>query len=517
MPISISRADKSRQKLTKDQQKRIKGLYSQVSKDIENQIAKLNTSTASGAMKSVYLDTLQKQINQAMEEVGKETEKYTIESMTKAAELIGEDINSWLSKYNVQIAENYSYVAQDVVQSIATGQLYEGDWTLSKAVWKNIEQNQNDINMIVAKGLAENKSVVGIAKDLANYTNPHKLTRWNLTAPDGKRVLRTSVDYNAQRLVRTMTSHAYQQSFIRATEKNPFVTDYTWVSSNGGRTCQLCASRDGEHYTAKDLPLDHPNGMCTWVANTVSEDEIINQLTGWVNGEENEALDEYAKSLGYDFSTKDTVKQPKVSTVFDKNAIDLSYKSNSPNKIYNDFSKWKESLTNNEKRGIKTYSRQSYKNINNFLRGINNNVGMYEKEMIEETSKALAKSITPEDIVVRRAVSRKGVAGLFDTDGIREIAKNKEDYIGKVVTEKGFTSASIVDLDKFKGEVEYVIHIPKGSKGVGYIGSAEGLGGEALGNSGEFEMLIDKGAKFIVKDIEGTKSSVKKIYLELLT
>ena len=134
MPISISRADKSRQKLTKDQQKRIKGLYSQVSKDIESQIAKLNTSTASGAMKSVYLDTLQKQINQAMEEVGKETEKYTIESMTKAAELIGEDINSWLSKYNVQIAENYSHVAQDVVQSIATGQLYEGDWTLSKAV-----------------------------------------------------------------------------------------------------------------------------------------------------------------------------------------------------------------------------------------------------------------------------------------------------------------------------------------------------------------------------------------------
>ncbi len=327
MPISISRADKSRQKLTKDQQKRIKGLYSQVSKDIESQIAKLNTSTASGAMKSVYLDTLQKQINQAMEEVGKETEKYTIESMTKAAELIGEDINSWLSKYNVQIAENYSHVAQDVVQSIATGQLYEGDWTLSKAVWKNIEQNQNDINMIVAKGLAENKSVVDIAKDLANYTNPHKLTRWNLTAPDGKRVLRTSVDYNAQRLVRTMTSHAYQQSFIRATEKNPFVTDYTWVSSNGGRTCQLCASRDGEHYTAKDLPLDHPNGMCTWVANTVSEDEIINQLTGWVNGEENEALDEYAKSLGYDFSIKAPKPKKPEPEVGTYEWIDKNFKS----------------------------------------------------------------------------------------------------------------------------------------------------------------------------------------------
>lgn len=517
MPISLSHADKARETLTKEQQRQIKSLYSQVSKDIQSQISKLDTSTASGSMRIIYLQNLEKQVNEAMENVGKNVEKITINSMLKAANLVGDDISSWLSKYNVQIAENYSHVANDIVESLATGQLYEGDWTLSSAIWKNIKENQNDINMIMAKGIAENKSVVDIAKDLANYTNPHKLTKWNLVAPDGRRVLRSSVDYRAQRLARTMVSHAYQQSFIRATEKNPFVTDYTWVSSNGGRTCPLCADRDGQHYTAKDLPLDHPNGMCTWVANTVSEDEIINQLTGWVNGEENEALDEYAKSLGYGFSTKDTLKQPKVSTVFDKNAIDLAYKSNSPNKVYNDFSKWKESLTDNEKRGIKTYSGQSYKNINNFLRGVNNNVGMYEKEMIEETSKALAKSITSEDVVVRRAVSRKGVAGLFDTDGIREIAKNKEDYIGKVITEKGFTSASIVDLDKFKGEVEYIIRIPKGSKGVGYIGSAEGLGGEALGNSGEFEMLIDKGAKFIVKDIEATKSSVKKIYLELLT
>lgn len=317
MPISLSHADKARKALTKAQQKEIKGLYSQVSKDIKSQIARLDTATASGSMRSVYLKGLEKQVNEAMESVGQEVERITVNNMLKAAELVGQDVSSWLSKYNIQIAENYSHVATDIVESLVTGQLYEGDWTLSSAVWKNIKENQKDINMIVAKGLAENKSVADIANDLANYTNPHKLTKWNLVAPDGKRVYRSSVDYRAQRLARTMTSHAYQQSFIRATEKNPFVIDYVWVSSNGGRTCPLCADRDGQHYTAKDLPTDHPNGMCTWIANTLPDDEIIDQLTDWVNGDENEAIDEYAKSLGYDFSIKapkPKKPEPKVGT-----------------------------------------------------------------------------------------------------------------------------------------------------------------------------------------------------------
>ena len=300
MPISLSNSDKKRAKLDRAQQSQIKSLYSQVSKDIKAQISKLDTSTASGSMRVIYLQNLEKQVNEAMENVGKNVEKITVNNMLKAANLVGDDISSWLSKYNVQIAENYSHVASDVVQSLVTGQIYEGDWTLSSAVCKNIKENQNDINMIMAKGIAENKSVADIANDLANYTNPHKLTKWNLVAPDGRRVLRSSVDYRAQRLARTMTSHAYQQSFIRATEKNPFVIDYVWVSSNGGRTCPLCADRDGQHYTAKDLPLDHPNGMCTWIANTKSDDEIIEKLADWVNGGEDEELDEYAKSLGYD-------------------------------------------------------------------------------------------------------------------------------------------------------------------------------------------------------------------------
>lgn len=299
MSISISISDKSRQKLTKALEKEIRALYSQVSKEIEAEISKLDTSTTSGVLRNKYLKNLQNKINKSLEKVGKSSEALAKESMISAANLIGSDIQKWLSEYGIDIKIDYTHVAEDVVESIISGDLYEGDWSLSKAVWKNVETNQKDIEMIIAKGIAENKSVVDIAKDLAAYVNPHKLIKWNLVAPDGRRILRTSVDYNAQRLVRTMVSHAYQQSFIRATEKNPFVEDYIWVSSNGGRSCPLCKDRNGTHYKKGDLPLDHPNGMCTWVANTVSDSKIIDRLVDWFNGSEDIELDEYAKSLGY--------------------------------------------------------------------------------------------------------------------------------------------------------------------------------------------------------------------------
>lgn len=304
MAIKLSHSDKVRNKLCKEQKKRIRKLYSQVSKDLQSQIAKLDTNTTSGAMKAKYLKDLQKQVHKALEDVGKNLESIIIENMIVASNSVGKDMSSWLSKFiKVDIASKYSRVATDIVRDIALGSIYEGDWTLSKAIWKNIKSNQDDIDMIIAKGVAENKSVVDIAKDLETYVNPSKKVKWNLRAPDGKRVLRTSVDYNAQRLARTLISHAYQRSFVESTRKNPFVIDYIWLSSNSGRVCPLCASRNGEHYTADDIPLDHPNGMCTWVANTRPDSEIIDDLVAWTEGEEGDypEIDEFARSLGYTF------------------------------------------------------------------------------------------------------------------------------------------------------------------------------------------------------------------------
>lgn len=101
------------------------------------------------------------------------------------------------------------------------------------------------------------------------------------------------VDYNAQRLARTMISHAYQQSFENVNRNDPFVIGYRWLTSNfHGRVCDICRERAetdqydlGTGVFPKDaLPLDHPNGMCTFEAVMPDDMKTIAQKIGmWYN------------------------------------------------------------------------------------------------------------------------------------------------------------------------------------------------------------------------------------------
>ena len=79
--------------------------------------------------------------------------------------------------------------------------------------------------------------------------------------PDKVKIFKKQVDYNAQRLARTLVQHAYQQSIVEVTLNNPFITSYMWIS-NGSRACEKCIEMDGNIYEKDQLPLDHPNGMC---------------------------------------------------------------------------------------------------------------------------------------------------------------------------------------------------------------------------------------------------------------
>ena len=158
------------------------------------------------------------------------------------------------------------------------------------------KKTHKDIDKIVAEGVALNKSAYDIAKDLERYINPtaRKEWDWSKVYPGTNRV----IDYNAQRLARTLVAHAYQQSLERTCEKNPFVTGYKWVSANSDRTCELCKERDGQIYEKGDLPLDHPNGLCTFIAVIPdSMTDISNRLADWAKGKSDSALDEFAESL----------------------------------------------------------------------------------------------------------------------------------------------------------------------------------------------------------------------------
>lgn len=293
--LSLQYAEERRIKLTKLQQRQIQRLYENAAKEVAKQAEKA-PRVPSDALRKQYLNQLQKQLNERFEKIRTEIESTVKDNMKKTTEAVVGDNIDFLKKVGMPVEGAFSHVPDEVVRSVATGQLYEGKWSLSRAIWKNTKRTQKDVQSVIAQGIAQNKSAYDIAKDLEKYVDPSakKDWDWSKVYPGTAK----KVDYSAQRLARTMVSHAYQQSFVKTTQKNPFVTKYKWVSAGGARTCEICAERDGVEYSKTDLPLDHPNGMCTFIA--VIEDsmtDIADRIADWALGSSDPELDLFARTL----------------------------------------------------------------------------------------------------------------------------------------------------------------------------------------------------------------------------
>lgn len=293
--FNLNTADGTRLELTKQQQKEIEDLYRRVAKNIAKEAEKIPRTT-SDAMRQQYLKKLQKQVDEQLEKVGEEIQGTITHNMALTAQAMVSANQQVLGSVGLYVQGAFSHVPDDIVRLVATGQLYKGNWSLSKAIWGNTQKAQKDINTVIAEGIAQNKSAYAIAKDLEKYVNPSAKKDWSWAKvyPGTNK----KVDYNAQRLAITAVSHAYQQSFIRTTQKNPFVTKYKWVGSNSHRICPICAERDGKFFEKDELPLDHPNGMCTFEAVMGgSMVDMADRIADWASGKSDPELDAYAEYL----------------------------------------------------------------------------------------------------------------------------------------------------------------------------------------------------------------------------
>lgn len=177
----------------------------------------------------------------------------------------------WLESVGLtpdSLNRKFSQSTDMAIRNILTGSLYNGQ-SLSSRIWDITNSNLNDTNIIIARGLAQDKSLNEIARELEKYLNPDLKNDWRVvrvTNPDGTisvyKINNGKVDYRAQRLARTSIQHAYQQTLIALTKDNPFVNGYIW-HADGGHPCMLCLDRDNQFYKAEDVPLDHPNGQCS--------------------------------------------------------------------------------------------------------------------------------------------------------------------------------------------------------------------------------------------------------------
>ena len=293
------------------QQKEIVKLYEDWADEIGERAKYYSyKSTASAPVSERYYRELQKQLRQTSQEVSNEIYKKIKSNIYTISDAVVSDNIKWLESFGFShdgLNAAFSYVPHETVQKLITGQIYESGWSLSSRIWSDNEQTLKDIYQVMARGLAENKPIYEIAKDLESYVRPSAKLPWNLRMSDGKKIYKKQVDYNAQRLARTLVQHGYQQSFIETTQKNPFVLEYEWYS-NGSRACPLCRDRDGQIFKKDDLPMDHPNGMCTMLP--VIDDKMTDKLVDWFNSPDGTypEIDEFAGNFGYQASKVGSVQ-----------------------------------------------------------------------------------------------------------------------------------------------------------------------------------------------------------------
>lgn len=315
--FSLKSAEKVRQTTTMEMQKNIRKMYEQLYQDVTKKIGQFGNRN----IQKQNLILLQRDIKNRIEQLNKDIKNGIIQDMRIVSNEVVEDTRTFLKRYGFKeedIHEAFRYVPQQIINNIINGNVYQDGWTLSGAIWGYNKQIHGKLNKIISIGTAQGKSALDIAKDLEQYVNPSakKQTKtiysWRIDKYGNKikdSVYFGKIDYNALRLARTLLSHAYQQSFETVNRNDPFVIGYRWLNSNfHGRVCDICRARAetdqfglGIGVFPKDqLPLDHPNGMCTFEAVIPnSMNEIAKRIGEWYNNPVGTFpdIDKYAKDF----------------------------------------------------------------------------------------------------------------------------------------------------------------------------------------------------------------------------
>lgn len=301
-------AYKYRDKITKDEIKQITELYKKNAEWAKDQADKYGKLTyKSAALESAYYSSMSRQYDAMYKELTENLEKTFERGLYEVSDKVIQASTDWLEKYGLTKAPfsmGMSSVSNDVVSNIVTGSIYDNGWNLSKSIWGDNDKLLRDIHEIIADGRIKQEGVYETAKKLEEYVNPNRRKPWNLKMSDGKYIYKGKVDYNAQRLVRTLNQHAYQQAVYTAAVENPFIDKVVW-HANGSRACKMCLDMEGTEYPASEMgkfPFDHPNGMCV-IEPVYRKDykNIEKEIADWVNSEPGTypELDKFAQRFGY--------------------------------------------------------------------------------------------------------------------------------------------------------------------------------------------------------------------------
>lgn len=286
MPINrllFKAAEEARDSITRDQQRKIAQYYRDWANELAAEAERLEGRTnISSLVEQERLRELEQRMRIRSQEISNQIYNDVRSNLYLTSDAVMSANSQWLSNIGFNrdnVDASFSNLPESIINNLVTGQVYGGGWSLSARIWGENEKTLADIYAIIAEGRAKNEGVFEIAQRLSQYVQPGAGNKWNLQMTDGRWIYKKTVDYVAQRLARTLIQHTYQQSFVQATLRNPFVTEYRW-NANGSRVCPVCLAMNGRRFPKDSLPLDHPNGMCTM--EPVIMDNYEQRMADWL-------------------------------------------------------------------------------------------------------------------------------------------------------------------------------------------------------------------------------------------
>jgi hypothetical protein len=292
--LNLDQSIQRRDSLTAARQREISRLYGELARETRQRADALSLNTnISSRLNRLRLYALSDQLQAVHDEMNRTIKDGIADDMLDTAEAVVSGSKGFLRSIGMGSDSAFSSVARNAVEAITKGNIYAklpngSNWTLSGAIWQDSARFNGDIERIVAAGLASDKPSLEIARDLERYVSgeAQKDFDWSKAYPG----TRKAVDYNAQRLARTLPAHAYQRSLVLSTVNNPFVLGYIWHTAHSHRVCPVCETMDGTFYPKGKLPLDHPNGMCYWEC-VIPDLELVGTRIGeWASGKRGSVL-----------------------------------------------------------------------------------------------------------------------------------------------------------------------------------------------------------------------------------
>lgn len=171
------------------------------------------------------------------------------------------------------------------------------------------------------------------------------------------------------------------------------------------------------------------------------------------------------------------------------------------------FTDWA-TLSHAERKGVKSYTGNSYLSMNKLLRSgsFDSSIDSELGSLINGCTSALSKSHVAEDCIVHRGIgsSLPKAIGISAAD----IQLNPEALIGHSFVDRGFTSAGVSASDAWGG-CKMHIFVPAGSQGM-YVDPISA-------HPGEHELLLQRGSEYVIRSYKQSDNGfITDIFVDLV-